>query len=64
VPGETGYLVPLDSRSAFAKWTLPLFDDPALARRFGAAGQARMRAEFSVEKMINRYAHLYDELLA
>jgi glycosyltransferase involved in cell wall biosynthesis len=63
VPGETGYLVPLDSRTAFAKWTLPLLDDRALARRFGAAGQARMRTEFTVEKMIDRYASLYDEIL-
>ncbi len=63
VPGETGYLVPLDSRTAFAKWTLPLLDDPALARCFGAAGQARMRTEFTVEKMIDRYASLYDEIL-
>ncbi len=63
VPGETGYLVPLESRSALAKWTLPLLDDPALARRMGAAGQARMRTEFTVEKMIDRYSSLYDEIL-
>jgi glycosyltransferase involved in cell wall biosynthesis len=63
VPGETGYLVPLESRSAFAKWTLPILEDTALARRFGAAGRARMLAEFSVEKMIERYAALYSELL-
>jgi glycosyltransferase involved in cell wall biosynthesis len=62
-PGETGYLVPLESRSALAKWTLPILEDAALARRFGAAGQARMLAEFSVEKMIERYAALYGELL-
>jgi glycosyltransferase involved in cell wall biosynthesis len=63
VPGETGYLVPLDSRSAFAKWTLQILQDADLAHRFGAAGKARMTAEFSVERMVNRYAALYGELL-
>jgi glycosyltransferase involved in cell wall biosynthesis len=63
VPGETGYLVPLISRSAFAKSTLPILEDAALAHRLGAAGKARMLAEFSVAKMVESYANLYDDLL-
>jgi glycosyltransferase involved in cell wall biosynthesis len=63
VPGETGYLVPLESRSAFAKSTLPILEDAALAARLGAAGKARMAAEFSVEKMVDRYVNLYGEIL-
>ncbi|HEV3418639.1 MAG TPA: glycosyltransferase [Pirellulales bacterium] len=63
VPGETGYLAPLDSRSALAKSTLPILEDADLARRLGAAGKARVTAEFSVERMVNRYAALYRELL-
>lgn len=61
--GETGYLVDPKSRSAFAKWTLPILEDRALAERLGAAGKARMAAEFSVEKMVNRYVALYGEVL-
>src|SRR5206468_461751 len=63
VHGQTGYLAPLDVRSAFARWTWALLDDPALAHRLGAAGQARVQAEFSVERMVGRYVELYRELL-
>ena len=63
VPGETGYLVPLESRTAFAKATLPIVEDSELARRLGAAGKVRVAAEFRVERMVERYAALYDEIL-
>lgn len=63
VPDETGYLVPLDVRSAFARRTLPILEDAALARRLGDAGRARMLTDFSVERMVERYTALYGELL-
>ena len=63
VPGESGYLIPLDVRSAFARRTLPILEDADLARRLGAAGRARMLSEFTVERMVDRYAALYGELL-
>ena len=63
VHGETGYLVPQNSRSAFAKWTLPLLEDSALAERLGSAGKMRMAAEFSVQRMVGRYLDLYSEIL-
>lgn len=63
VPDRTGYLVPLGQRSAFARRTLPILEDAELARRLGAAGRTRMLAEFSVERMISRYAELYGGLL-
>jgi glycosyltransferase involved in cell wall biosynthesis len=62
VPQETGYLVPIGDRAAFAKWTQLLLGDPELARRLGAAGRQRVRSEFSVEKMVARHAALYREL--
>jgi glycosyltransferase involved in cell wall biosynthesis len=63
VHGETGYLIPLNSRSAFAKFTLPFLEDAALAEQLGEAGKARMAAEFSVERMVVRYVDLYSEIL-
>ena len=63
VPDQTGYLVPLDSRSAFARRSLPILEDAELGRRLGGAGRERMLAEFSVERMVERYAALYGELL-
>jgi len=39
IPGETGYLVPYGQRAGFARHTLPLLEDPELARRLGSAGR-------------------------
>jgi glycosyltransferase involved in cell wall biosynthesis len=63
LPGETGYLVPLGDRAAFARQTRLLLDDAEHARRFGAAGRQRVLREFSIEKMIERHIELYRELL-
>jgi glycosyltransferase involved in cell wall biosynthesis len=35
-----------------------------LRERHGAAGRARVLADFSIEAMVQRYADFYDELLA
>jgi glycosyltransferase involved in cell wall biosynthesis len=64
VPGQTGYLVPVGDRAAFTSLTHRLLDDRDLAARLGAAGRERMLAEFSVERMIERHAQLYRELVA
>ena len=63
VPGETGYLVPIGDRAAFARETRRLLDDAELARRLGEAGRRRMLAEFTIEQMVERHAELYRELL-
>jgi len=63
VSGETGYLVPLGDRAAVARNTQRLLNDAALARRMGEAGRQRMLTEFTVEKMVQRHAELYRELL-
>ncbi|HVX59565.1 MAG TPA: glycosyltransferase, partial [Pirellulales bacterium] len=64
VPGETGYLVPVGGRAAFAKETNRILDDDALAGQLGEAGRQRVLSEFTVEKMIERHGALYRELLA
>ncbi len=61
-PGVTGYLVSVGDRAGFAKHTEHLLNDSALAARFSAAARQRARSEFSVEKMVARYAELYREL--
>ncbi len=75
VHGVTGYLVPTQGWPAtatgvnktvargMAKHTNALLDDPGLARRLGRSGRQRMLGEFSVEKMVGRYADLYRRLL-
>ena len=63
VPQETGYLVPVGDRAAFARWTSVLLDDPEQARRLGEAGRQRIHDHFSVEQMVDRHASLYAELV-
>jgi glycosyltransferase involved in cell wall biosynthesis len=75
VDGQTGYLVSTEGwppnattvnktvAAGLARHTLRILDDPALAKRLGEAAQQRMRDEFSVEKMVARYADLYRRLL-
>ncbi|MEX2172735.1 MAG: glycosyltransferase [Pirellulaceae bacterium] len=63
IPGETGYLVPVGDRAMFTRHTHHLLDDPVLGRRLGEAGRQRMLAHFSIERMIERHAALYRELV-
>jgi len=58
----TGYLVPVGDRAALARYTQIILDQPDLARRLGEAGRARMRADFTVSKMIDRHIALYQQL--
>ena len=59
VSGQSGYLEPLDVRSAFARRTLTILEDADLARRLGEAGRERMQRDFSIERMVDRYAAMY-----
>ncbi len=63
VPDQTGFLVPVGDAAAFARQTQQLLNDDPLARRLGAAGRQRMHDAFSVEKMVERHAELYRELV-
>lgn len=60
---QTGYLVPLGDAAAFARQTQLILNDAELAARLGAAAQQRIRAEFSVERMVQRHAELYHQLI-
>ncbi len=62
-PGKTGYLVPVGDAAALADAMRPLARDAAVRRAMGRAGRARVTHEFKAEKMVERYAALYDELL-
>jgi len=64
VPGETGLLVPPRDPARLAEAILALVNDPKRAAAMGAAGRARVRAEYSVETMVKRLEDLYRELLA
>ena len=57
--GETGLLVPAADSEALARALERLVADGALRRRLGAAGRARARSLFDVERYRAAYAELY-----
>jgi glycosyltransferase involved in cell wall biosynthesis len=62
--GVDGLIVPVHDAAALAGAIATLVRDPALARRFGAAARARLRAEFSVAGFLGKFTAVYDELTA
>ncbi|TMM14681.1 MAG: glycosyltransferase [Actinobacteria bacterium] len=58
--GDTGFLVPADDSAALADATLRALAEPKL----GHAGRERARNEFSVWRMADRTAALYESLLS
>lgn len=63
-PGGHGLLVPPGDPEALAEALAKLLRDPAQARRMGALGQERRRAEFDLDVMVRRFEDLYCELLS
>ncbi len=58
----TGHLVPNRDSAALAKALAVYANDPALAAHHGAAGRARIEANYSVTAMVQEYTNLYDSL--
>lgn len=57
--GETGYLVPPSSPEALADALRTVLGAPDRGRSLGRAGWDRVKSEFSVERMTERYRALY-----
>jgi len=63
VDGISGLLVPPGDAAALAAAIRRLGDDTALRARFGEAGHARWRSEFSLDRCADRVLDLYRALL-
>lgn len=63
VEGETGRLVPPDDPQAMASALAEYVRMPADMRAHGAAGRARVEAQFTLEKMVEGYLAVYDGLM-
>jgi glycosyltransferase involved in cell wall biosynthesis len=62
--GVSGILVDPGNVTAITEAIATLMDDSERRASYGAAGQARMRKEFSVETMAEKHLHLYERLLS
>lgn len=62
--GETGRLVPPGDAAALARALDEVLGDATLRVRLGAAGRARVQAEFTADRMVDAYEALYREVLA
>ncbi len=62
--GETGFLVPNDRIEELAEPMIRLAKDAALRARMGAAAEAHVRANFSLERNVTEIAGVYRELTA
>ena len=62
VDGITGLLVPKDDGDALAGAMLEMLSHSERAKRFGQAGRERVGRCFTVERMVEAYARLYDEV--
>jgi glycosyltransferase involved in cell wall biosynthesis len=61
--GKTGFLVPRGDVVALAARLRVLLLDSERRLAMGAAGQARAREEFSIERMVAAVAAVYDDVL-
>ncbi|MBI4769228.1 MAG: glycosyltransferase family 4 protein, partial [Chloroflexi bacterium] len=62
--GVTGLVVPPSDPAALAGAIRRLAGDAALRARMGAAGRARVEAEFTQERMVQRVEEVYREVAA
>jgi glycosyltransferase involved in cell wall biosynthesis len=62
VDGETGVIVPPRDPAAVAREVARLLEHADEARRMGAAGRSRRRAEFDLAVTVRRVEELYEEL--
>ncbi|HEX6463187.1 MAG TPA: glycosyltransferase [Vicinamibacterales bacterium] len=64
VDGTTGLLVPPRDHEALAGAIVSLLRDEALRRRMGLAGEARVREQFSADRMVRETLNVYERVAA
>ena len=62
IPNVTGFLCKLADTVGFMQYLRRMIDEPGLGERLGNAGRERIRTEFGIQQMVDRYATLYHQL--
>jgi starch synthase (maltosyl-transferring) len=63
LPGQTGWLVPPRDVEALCEALIEAADSPAQCRRFGEAGRARVEQQFSIDRTVAAYEHLWSAIV-
>ena len=63
IPGETGFLVPVDDSNALAQAMIKLAEDPGIRQRYGAAARRLTEQKFSSRVIGQETAELYANLI-
>jgi starch synthase (maltosyl-transferring) len=63
VPGRTGWLVPAQDSEALRRALLEAADHPERRRAFGEAGRRLVEAEYTQERVVLAYEHLWAGIL-
>lgn len=62
IDGKTGYVVPCGDSKAVADAILKLLSDRSLAREMGDAGNERVKMNFTLHEMVEKYETLFSDL--
>jgi starch synthase (maltosyl-transferring) len=63
VPGQTGWLVPPGDIPALSLALIDAADSAERRRHYGAQGRSRVDAEFSLDRTVASYEHLWAGIL-
>jgi len=58
-----GVLIPARDPEKMAEAIISLLSDNETARRLATAGQAKIRSEYTLERMVERFDNLYRSLM-
>jgi N-acetyl-alpha-D-glucosaminyl L-malate synthase BshA len=61
--GVSGCLEPVDDVDAFVRAVLSILEHPTAARRMGRAGRKRAIERFHVDRVVDRYRAVYEDLV-
>jgi glycosyltransferase involved in cell wall biosynthesis len=60
---ETGFLLPVGDRAKFVQQTRIILEDSSVSERFSLNARQRIAEHFSLERMIDSHAELYESLV-
>lgn len=61
--GKTGFLIKAGDNKDFEEKLVKLIDDPSLRKELGRSSKERAEKEFTIDRMINTYEKVFNEVL-